>query len=218
MLELRDVTEHFPIRNAIGRRVGWLRAVDGVSLRVDPKTILSVGESGCGKSTLAKTINGVYRLTSGEVVLNRREVGRLPEPEWRRLRKDVQYVYQDPGRQRWSRDAARCRKLHFDDVKVKVFRARLSGRVSFRGTAALASGADARVGPRTRRASRQDSMRRNGLVSEKRRRLVVERALRPACPSPRRDRGCPWNHPTPHERRSSRPVHARASGRRARTS
>jgi oligopeptide/dipeptide ABC transporter ATP-binding protein len=98
VLELRDVKKHFPIRNAIGRRVGWLRAVDGVSLRVDPKTILSlVGESGCGKSTLAKTINGVYRLTSGEVVLNGREVGRLAEPEWRRLRKDVQYVYQDPG-------------------------------------------------------------------------------------------------------------------------
>lgn len=98
VLELRDVKKHFPIRNAIGRRVGWLRAVDGVSLRVDPKTILSVvGESGCGKSTLAKTINGVYRLTDGEVVLNGREVGRLPEAEWRRLRKDVQYVYQDPG-------------------------------------------------------------------------------------------------------------------------
>jgi len=98
LLELRDVTKHFPIRNAIGRRVGWLRAVDGVSLRVEAKTILSVvGESGCGKSTLAKTINGVYRLTSGEVVLNGREVGRLPEPEWRRLRKDIQYVYQDPG-------------------------------------------------------------------------------------------------------------------------
>jgi oligopeptide/dipeptide ABC transporter ATP-binding protein len=98
VLELRDVRKHFPIRNAFGRRTGWLRAVDGVSLAVPRNAILSVvGESGCGKSTLAKTINGVYRLTQGQIYLNGREVGGLPEGQWRRLRKDVQYVYQDPG-------------------------------------------------------------------------------------------------------------------------
>jgi oligopeptide/dipeptide ABC transporter ATP-binding protein len=98
VLSLRDVRKHFPIRNAFGRRTGWLRAVDGVTLDVRRSAILSVvGESGCGKSTLAKTINGVYRLTGGEIVLEGRAVGALPEREWRRLRRDVQYVYQDPG-------------------------------------------------------------------------------------------------------------------------
>jgi oligopeptide/dipeptide ABC transporter ATP-binding protein len=98
ILELRDVHKHFPIRSPLGRRIGWLRAVDGVSLTVPRTSILGVvGESGCGKSTLAKTINGVYRLTRGEIYLNGREVAALPEREWRRLRKDVQYVYQDPG-------------------------------------------------------------------------------------------------------------------------
>jgi oligopeptide/dipeptide ABC transporter ATP-binding protein len=98
VLDLRDVSKHFPIRNPFGRRVGWLRAVDGVSLRVPRGTILSVvGESGCGKSTLAKTINGVYRLTAGAIRLNGREIGGLPERDWRRIRRDVQYVYQDPG-------------------------------------------------------------------------------------------------------------------------
>jgi oligopeptide/dipeptide ABC transporter ATP-binding protein len=98
VLELRDVHKHFPIRNAFGRRTGWLRAVDGVTLTARRNTILSVvGESGCGKSTLAKTINGVYRLTGGEIVLEGQAVGALPERAWRHLRRHVQYVYQDPG-------------------------------------------------------------------------------------------------------------------------
>ena len=98
MLELVNVAKHFPIRSAFGRRVGWLRAVDGVSLRVGRKAVVGiVGESGCGKSTLAKTLNGVYRLTGGEIHFDGRSIGGLAERDWRRLRRDVQYVYQDPG-------------------------------------------------------------------------------------------------------------------------
>ncbi len=49
LLELVDLARHFVVRDAVGRRAGWLRAVDGVSLRVEAgETLGLVGESGCG--------------------------------------------------------------------------------------------------------------------------------------------------------------------------
>jgi oligopeptide/dipeptide ABC transporter ATP-binding protein len=98
LLEVVDLVRHFPVRDAFGRRVGWLRAVDGVSLAVAPgETLGLVGESGCGKSTLGKTVMGIYTPTAGDIRFAGREIGRLPRRERRRLAKDLQYVYQDPG-------------------------------------------------------------------------------------------------------------------------
>jgi oligopeptide/dipeptide ABC transporter ATP-binding protein len=98
LLEVIDLVRHFPVRNAFGRRTGWLRAVDGVSLAVWPgETLGLVGESGCGKSTLGKTVIGIYTPTAGEIRFLGREIGRLPKRERRRVAKDLQYVYQDPG-------------------------------------------------------------------------------------------------------------------------
>ena len=98
LLELVDLQRHFPVRNAFGRRVGWLRAVDGVSLRVEAgETLGLVGESGCGKSTLGKTVMGIYSPTAGEIRFEGREIGRLARSERRAVAKYLQYVYQDPG-------------------------------------------------------------------------------------------------------------------------
>jgi oligopeptide/dipeptide ABC transporter ATP-binding protein len=98
LLELVDLTRHFVVRNAFGRRVGWLRAVDGVSLRVEAgETLGLVGESGCGKSTLGKTVMGIYTPTAGDIRFEGREIGRLARPARRSVAKDLQYVYQDPG-------------------------------------------------------------------------------------------------------------------------
>ena len=98
LLQVVDLARHFPVRDAFGRRVGSLRAVDGVSLDVWPgETLGLVGESGCGKATLGKTVMGIYAPTAGEIRFAGREIGRLPRRERRRVAKDLQYVYQDPG-------------------------------------------------------------------------------------------------------------------------
>jgi len=82
----------------IGKRSAGVRAVDSVDLDIAPGEILGlVGESGCGKSTLARTLLGVQRESEGDILLGGRAVGGLEPAEARRVRSDIQYVYQDPG-------------------------------------------------------------------------------------------------------------------------
>jgi len=98
LLEMVDLARHFPVRSALGRVIGQIRALDGVSLAVWPgETVGLVGESGCGKSTLGKTVAGIYTPTSGEIRFHGREIGRLPARERRKVARELQYVYQDPG-------------------------------------------------------------------------------------------------------------------------
>jgi len=98
LLDMKGVTRHFPIRGAFGRRSGIIRAVDGVSLSVWPRETLGlVGESGCGKSTLGKTVMGIHAPTAGAIHFEGREIGQLRGRERRRVARDLQYVYQDPG-------------------------------------------------------------------------------------------------------------------------
>jgi oligopeptide/dipeptide ABC transporter ATP-binding protein len=97
-LELLDLHTNFPLRNAWGRRTGWLRAVDGVSLSVARREILGiVGESGCGKTTIGKTIAGIHRPSGGTILFEGHDISRLSPRQGRGFRRRLQYCYQDPG-------------------------------------------------------------------------------------------------------------------------
>src|SRR5206468_6543496 len=69
VLEVRDLRKYFPIRKGLLRRVvGQVRAVDGVSLRVERgETLALVGESGCGKTTVTRCILRALTPSSGEI-------------------------------------------------------------------------------------------------------------------------------------------------------
>ncbi len=98
LLQVRDLKTYFPVRRGLfGRTVAHVRAVDGVSFRLAAgKTLGLVGESGCGKTTAARTILRLIPATAGSVRFADRDVFDLPAAEMRRLRQDMQLIFQDP--------------------------------------------------------------------------------------------------------------------------
>ena len=101
LLEARDIVKHFPVtRGLLQRVVGWVRAVDGVSFKVERgKTLSIVGESGAGKTTIAKMILMLESLTSGTILFEGHDVYKYSGAELKKLyRPKVQSVQQNP----WS--------------------------------------------------------------------------------------------------------------------
>ncbi|MCL2736738.1 MAG: dipeptide ABC transporter ATP-binding protein [Propionibacteriaceae bacterium] len=98
ILQARDLVKHYPIRTGVIQRVtGHVRAVDGVSFDLHAgETLGVVGESGCGKSTLGRLLMRLEEPTSGSVVFDGVEMYRQRGAAMRRLRRDIQIVFQDP--------------------------------------------------------------------------------------------------------------------------
>ena len=99
LLEVEDVTKHFPITKGIvfKHQVASVKALDGVSLTVRRgETLGIVGESGCGKSTLARVIMRLLEPTSGTVRFDGSDITRLSESGMRSYRRELMMIFQDP--------------------------------------------------------------------------------------------------------------------------
>jgi peptide/nickel transport system ATP-binding protein/oligopeptide transport system ATP-binding protein len=96
MLEVEDLRVSFPVRGAGGRRTD-LRAVDGVTLRVDSGgSVGLVGESGCGKTTLGNAIVGLAPALAGAIRFEGEDIAGLRGRRLKAYRRRLQMVFQDP--------------------------------------------------------------------------------------------------------------------------
>lgn len=103
LIEVIDLVKHFPVESGLlsqllSRDQQYVKAVDGVDLTIDRgETVGLVGESGCGKSTLGRTILQLHEPTGGEVWFDGERIDTLGHGRLRALRKEMQYIFQDPA-------------------------------------------------------------------------------------------------------------------------
>ncbi|WP_299969672.1 dipeptide ABC transporter ATP-binding protein [uncultured Roseobacter sp.] len=132
ILEAIDVVKYF------GTDAGWMsrgpviQAVAGVSLEVRRgETFAIVGESGCGKSTLARVLMRLLTPTSGDVLFDGRQVSAIQGAELRTLRRDMQFIFQDPfsslnPRMTVARLVAEPLEIHAPELSVQERRDRVA--------------------------------------------------------------------------------------------
>jgi len=123
LLSVRDLVKYFDVSGGAVRRLLYgprtVKAVDGVSFDVAKgETIGLVGESGSGKSTTARLIARLLPVKSGEVLLSGHDVLKASTSEMKALRKDIQFVFQDPfsslnPRMRTEVTIGRALTIHF---------------------------------------------------------------------------------------------------------
>jgi peptide/nickel transport system ATP-binding protein len=100
VLSVDHLVKHFPLMRGgvFRRRIGTVRAVDGVSFEVQAgRTLAIVGESGCGKTTTILELMELTKPQSGRIVLEGRDIATLSRTDRRALRSDIQIVFQDPA-------------------------------------------------------------------------------------------------------------------------
>ena len=91
ILEVQNLKKHFKTKK------GMLHAVDGVSFQLKQgRTLGVVGESGCGKSTLGRTVLRLLDATDGSIYFNGQDIQKLNKAEMRKMRKEMQIIFQDP--------------------------------------------------------------------------------------------------------------------------
>ncbi len=97
-LTIENLCVHFPLKKKLfGKTTDVFKAVDDVSFTVmQGETLGLVGESGCGKTTLGRTILQLIPSTSGKIILGDKDITSYKAADLRRMRKDLQIVFQDP--------------------------------------------------------------------------------------------------------------------------
>lgn len=98
ILEVRDLKKYFPLgKGKLTDGKPCVKAVDGITFDLyEGETLGLVGESGCGKSTLGRTILRLHEPTSGEVLFEGENILTKNKKEMRKLREDMQFIFQDP--------------------------------------------------------------------------------------------------------------------------
>lgn len=99
LLEVKDLKKYFPIKQGtlFNRKVQYVKAVEDISFTLEEgETLGIVGESGCGKSTTGRCIMNLIKPTDGEVIFNGQDISKLTSSEMRKVRKDMQFIFQDP--------------------------------------------------------------------------------------------------------------------------
>lgn len=98
LLQVKNVKVWFEkSKSLFSKNVDYFKAVNDVSFQLYKGEVLGlVGESGCGKSTLSKSIMGLAPLSGGQVVYKGIDIASASKAEWKKLRKDIQLIFQDP--------------------------------------------------------------------------------------------------------------------------
>lgn len=98
ILEVKDLKKYFPIKaGVLQKTVGHVKAVDGVSFNIKKGTTLGlVGESGCGKTTVGRTLLRLQPHSGGSVMFDGKDVFELKTKELRKMRPEMQLIFQDP--------------------------------------------------------------------------------------------------------------------------
>lgn len=98
LLEVKNLKKYFPVRKGLFSRIsGFVKAVDDVSFSVESgETLGLVGESGCGKTTAGRCILRLIEPSSGRILFDGKDLTGLNGPDLRRVRRDLQIIFQDP--------------------------------------------------------------------------------------------------------------------------
>jgi len=98
LLLVRNLRTTFPVYGGLlSREIGRVKAVDGVSLRIDRgHTLGLVGESGCGKTTLGRSILRLLEPDEGELLVEGKNILSMGKGELRSMRRNLQIIFQDP--------------------------------------------------------------------------------------------------------------------------
>lgn len=99
LVEVKSLSKHFPVYRGMffRRKTGDLKALDHVNFSISKgETLGLVGESGCGKTTACRTLLQLERPTGGEVIFRGEDITRLGKRDLRKIRKQMQIIFQDP--------------------------------------------------------------------------------------------------------------------------
>jgi oligopeptide transport system ATP-binding protein len=98
LVVVRDLYKYFPINAGVfSRHIGDVKAVDGVDFTIKAgETLGLVGESGSGKTTAGRVVLRLLPATKGEVIFDGQSVHELGREDVRKLRKEMQIIFQDP--------------------------------------------------------------------------------------------------------------------------